>query len=103
MLTAKQKNPIYSLLLKSIRKSYKKSDKTITNEINKEAKEIVTNLKLEKKLVNYLPKQQCYITLKEHKKDFARNPKTKLINPSYSDIGQIIIKGSLRLYDKSIM
>lgn len=78
-----------SLLLKSIRKSYKKSDKTVMNEINKEAKEIVTNLKLEKKLVNHLPKQQCYITLKDHKKDFASNPKTRLINPSYSDIGQI--------------
>ena len=46
-----------SLLLKSIRKSYKKSDKTVMNEINKEAKEIVTNLKLEKKLINHLPKQ----------------------------------------------
>ena len=35
-----------SLLLKSIRKEYKKSDKNIVNNINKEAKEIVSNLKL---------------------------------------------------------
>ena len=39
--------------------------------------------------MNHLPKQQCYITLKDNKKDFASNPKTRLINPSYSDIGQI--------------
>ena len=35
-----------NLLLKSIRKLYKKSDNTIMNEINKEANGIVTSLKL---------------------------------------------------------
>ena len=50
---------------------------------------IVTSLKLQNIQVSYLPKQQCYITLKDHKKDFASNPKTRLINQSYSDLGQI--------------
>ena len=78
-----------NLLLKSIRKTYKKSDKNIVNNINKEAKDIVTNLKLEKKIINHLPNKQCYITLKDHKEGFNNNPKTRLINPCYSDIGQI--------------
>ena len=78
-----------NLLLKSIRKEYKKGDKNIVNNINKEAKEIVNKLKLEKKIINQLPNKQCYITLKDHKTDFNNNPKTRLINPCYSDIGQI--------------
>ena len=49
----------------------------------------MTSLKLENKLVSHLPKQQCYKTLKDHKKDFASNPKTRLINQSYLDLGQI--------------
>ena len=35
-----------NLLLKSIRNSYKKSDNTITNKVNKEARGMVTSLKL---------------------------------------------------------
>ena len=42
-------------------KSIKKSD-TINN-ITKEAKEIVANLKLEKKIINHLPNKKCQITL----------------------------------------
>ena len=74
---------------KSIRKNYKKSNNTVINNINKEAKEIIKELKLENKLINQLPLKQCYVTLKDHKSDFSTKPTTRLINPSNSDIGQI--------------
>ena len=79
-----------NLLFKSIRKDYKKCVKNIVKNMNKEAKQIVSNLKLENKIKKQLPNKQCYITLKNHKLNLYNNPKTRLINPCYSDIGQII-------------
>ena len=73
----------------SIRKLYKKSNKNVINIINKEAKEIVKELKLENKIINQLPLKQCYVTLKDHKSDFLSKQDTRLINPSNSDIGKI--------------
>ena len=37
-----------------------------------------------------MSKQQWYITLNDHKEDFNENPRTRLTNPTYSEIGQII-------------
>ena len=68
---------------------YKKSNKNVINIINKEAKEIVKELKLENKIINQLPLKQCYVTLKDHKSDFLSKQDTRLINPSNSDIGKI--------------
>ena len=57
--------------------------------INKEAKEIVKKLKLERKLINQLPLKECYVTLKDHKDSSFSKPETRLINLLNSDIGQI--------------
>ena len=75
-----------NLLLELIRKEYKKDDKNKLNNMNKKAKEIVSNLIHEKKIINHLPNKECYITLKDNKVDLNNNPKTRLINPCYSDI-----------------
>ena len=32
---------------------------------------------------------QCFVTLKDHKENFANNPKTRLINPAKNEIGRI--------------
>ena len=34
-------------------------------------------------------KQNCFITLKDHKENFVNNPKTGLINPAKNEIGRI--------------
>ena len=83
------KNEYIKLKENSIRKTYKKNNHTVIDSINKEAKEIVKKLKLEKKLINQLPLKDCYVTLKDHKDNFFSKPETRLINPSNSDIGQI--------------
>ena len=83
------KNEYIKLKENSIRKTYKKNNYTVIDSINKEAKQIVKKLKLDKKLINQLPLKDCYVTLKDHKDNFFSKPETRLINPSNSDIGQI--------------
>ena len=79
----------YNKLLKnSITTHYKKSDDTTEHEINKEAKEIVSQLDIADR-VDKLSKNECYITLKDHKENFQNNPKVRLINPAKTNIGQI--------------
>ena len=39
--------------------------------------------------VDKLSKNECYITLKDHKENFQNNPKVRLINPAKTNIGQI--------------
>ena len=34
-------------------------------------------------------KDNCFITLRDHKPNFQNNPKTKLINPAKNEIGRI--------------
>ena len=84
-----KKNEYIKLKENSIRKTYKKNNYTVIDSINKEAKQIVKKLKLDKKLINQLPLKDCYVTLKDHKDNFFSKPETRLINPSNSDIGQI--------------
>ena len=65
----------------SIKRTYKKGNNTVIDNINNEAKQITKELKLEKKLINQLPLKECYITLKDHKDSFFSKPETRLINP----------------------
>ena len=83
------KNEYIKLKENSIRNIYKNNSYTVIDSINKEAKEIVKSLKLERKLINQLPLKECYVTLKKHKDIFFSKPETRLINPSNSEIGQI--------------
>ena len=34
-------------------------------------------------------KNECFITLKDHKENFANQPKTRLINPAKNEVGRI--------------
>ena len=67
---------------------YKKAAENTKNHINKEAKEITTQLKIDQK-VNCLPEQQAFITIKDHKTDFLAKPTYRLINPTKTEIGKI--------------
>ena len=76
------------LLIKNISKTYKKSDPTILNTINKEAKHIAENYDIAER-VDCFAKSNAFITLKDHKENFQSNPKWRLINSAKSEIGEV--------------
>ena len=81
--------PAYNdLLQKNITKTYKKVAPDVTNPIDLEAKCIAKKLQLDDR-VNATAKREAFITLKDHKPNFANNPTCRLINPAKSEIGKV--------------
>ena len=76
------------LLINNTLKTYKKSDPTIFNIINKEAKHIAEGYDIAER-VDCFAKSNAFITLKDHKENFQSNPKCRLINPAKSEIGKV--------------
>ena len=76
------------LLHDNVTKTYKKANDRVQKEINKEAKDIATQLKLQDKIECFADRN-AFVTLKDHKENFRSNPKCRLINPAKSDIGKI--------------
>ena len=52
------------------------------------AKDIVKKLQLDSR-INTTAKSETFITLKDHKPNFANNPTCRLINTAKSEIGKI--------------
>ena len=73
------------LLQKNITKNYKKVPPGITNSIEAGAKTIAKKLHLDDR-INTTAKREAFITLKDHKPNFANNPTCRLINPAKSEI-----------------
>ena len=73
------------LLQKNINKTYKKVTQGTTSSIELKAKVIAKKLHLDDR-INTTTK---FITLKDHKPNFANNPTCHLINPAKAEIGQI--------------
>ena len=71
------------------------------NSIELEAQKIARKLHLEDR-VNTTAKREAFITLKDHKPNFANNPTYRLINPAKSEIGKIS-KQILDRINKSIV
>ena len=91
----------YSKLLQdNITKSYKKSNVSVINNINKEAKVIAAELKLDDRIEQF-NQREAFVTLKDHKVNFQNDPKCRLINPAKSEIG-IISKHYLELINSKI-
>ena len=85
----KLNNDKYKKLLQdNITKSYKKANTNSIRSINKEAKTIAEDLKLDDRIEQF---SQCevFITLTYHKENFQNNTKCRLINPAKSEIGII--------------
>ena len=74
------------LLHDNITSAYEKSSPSTEERINKEGKKIAEKLDLDSRIEQLAPKE-AYITLKDHKDDFANNPKCRLINPAKSELG----------------
>ena len=82
------KDDYTKLLKESITTNYKKTDHSVINSINKEAKGIAEKLKLDDK-IECFSDRTSFITLKDHKDNFINNPKTRLVNPAKSEIGMV--------------
>ena len=85
----KLNNDKYKKLLQdNITKSYKKANTNSMRSINKEAKTIAEDLKLDDRIEQF-SQHEAFITLKDHKENFQNNTKCRLINPAKSEIGII--------------
>ena len=76
------------LIQNSITTSYKKASKEIICNINQEAKVIATQLDIQDR-TDCIAERQAFISLKDHKENFANNPTCRLINPTKSEIGRV--------------
>ena len=62
------------MLYKNVTKTYKKANPSLPKKINTYAKKIAKEFNLDENL-DIMAKQQCFVTIKEHKPDFCTNPK----------------------------
>ena len=77
-----------NLLEQNITKSYKKAQHTATQTIHSVDKSIATKLGIDDR-VDITANKDAFITLKDHKPNFANKPTCRLINPTKSEIGKI--------------
>ena len=85
----KVKREDYNKLLdNNITKTYKKAPDTLEKCILEKDKAIADNLDISDR-IDSTAKNQCFITIKDHKPNFRNNTKCRLINPTKSEIGKI--------------
>ena len=82
------KDEYKKLRTENITEKYKKADKSTVREINLEAKNIAKSLNIQDR-VQCMAQKHAFITLKDHKDNFASHPTCRLINPAKSEIGII--------------
>ena len=75
------------LLNDNITKTYKKADLNELKKVDSEAKKITRKLNLDDR-VEATAQKEAFITLKDHKDNFANKPTCRLINPSKQEIGK---------------
>ena len=80
---------LYNKLIRNeITKEYKTGELDTLHHVDGEAKAICHHYGIEER-VNKYSEKASYITLKDHKSDFVANPRCRLINPAFSEIGKI--------------
>ena len=72
----------------SITTTFKKASTDAANIIDSEAKSIAQELNIEDH-TEQIAKQQAFITIKDHKDNFANHPTCCLINPTKSELGKV--------------
>eukprot|EP00111_Clytia_hemisphaerica_P016700 TCONS_00049516-protein len=77
-----------TLLTNSITKTYKKADQNIKHTVNSAGKDIMKDHHIVERMTTN-GENNCFITLKDHKGNFANNPTTRLINPAKNELGRI--------------
>ena len=76
------------LLRDSITTTYKKASTDAANIIDSQAKSMAQELNIDNR-TEQIAKQQAFITLKDHKGNFANHPTCRLINPAKSELGKV--------------
>ena len=81
--------PEYNRLLNdNVTKTYRKADIKQISDINNEARSITKVLNIDDR-VESMAMKEAFITLKDHKDNFANRPTCRLINPSKTEVGRI--------------
>ena len=76
------------LLNENITKSYKISKSNIVHDINEELRDISNHLSIGNR-IDRMPKQNAFVTVKDHKENFPINLNCHLINPAKSELGKV--------------
>ena len=76
------------LVEKEVQKEYRKANENEIKQVVSSQKELVASVELQDRVFE-TTKQQCFSTLKDHKENFALNPKVRLINPYKPEVGKI--------------
>ena len=63
----------------NIRRTYKKLNRNNVNKLNPDAKKIADKLSISQRVAR-LPKNEAYITAKDHKENFQNSPSFRLTN-----------------------
>ena len=84
----------------NITKSYKKSNVTLINSINKEATTLQLSLSSTNRIEQF-NQREAFVTPKDHEVNFKNDPKCRLTNPAKSEIG-IISRHCLELINNKI-
>ena len=61
---------------------------SLPKRISREARKITKTFDVGDR-VDTMAKQECFMTLKDHKEDYRTNPKYRLLNPRKSQLGKI--------------
>ena len=83
-----RKGQYQKMLNNSIITTYRKASDNIHNKINTDGKKLMKD----KDILNQMlanGKNECFITLKDHKPNLKNNPQVRLINPVKNEIGRI--------------
>ena len=76
------------MLSDSITTNYEKESDNIHNKINTDGKKLMKDKDILNRMLTN-GKNECFITLKDHKPNFKNNPKVRLINPAKNEICRI--------------
>ena len=76
------------LITDNVTNNYKIADTSLLKELNAEAMNIATDLKLEKR-IECIATNGAFVKIKDHKPNFQRNTKCRLLNPTKTEIGKI--------------
>ena len=68
--------------------TYKNPSSNIHNKINTDGKKLMKDKDISNRILAN-GKNECFITLKDHKPNVKNNPKVRLINPAKNEIGRI--------------
>ena len=79
-------NTANKLVMDNITKTYKKINSSVKKDIDMEGKRIAMDLDLAERM-EIIAERDCFITLKDHKPEFATNPTCRLINPTRDECG----------------